>query len=33
MNRWSDIGFALWVAACVVAFGGTLYLVFTHPGH
>ena len=33
MNRPSDIGFALWVLACAVAFGGTLYLIFTHPVH
>lgn len=33
MNRLSDIGFALWVAACAAAVGGTLYLIFTYPVH
>lgn len=32
-RAWSDFGFALWVAACAVAIGGTLYLIFTHPVH
>jgi len=33
VNRWSDVGFAFWVAASAAAFVGTLYLIFTYPIH